>query len=113
MRRDVQLWTAVLTPPTAWFLSLLANFALAPWACARFGKTPIFAVAAAALALSAAAGFAAWRMWRQRGIDPPGESGGTIAHERSLAMAGVLLSGMFVVVIVAQTVPDVMLGSCR
>ena len=28
MSRDVQLWTSVLTAPTAWFLSLLADFAL-------------------------------------------------------------------------------------
>jgi hypothetical protein len=113
MRRDVQLWTAVLTGPTAWFVCLLANFALAPWTCTQFGRSPLFAVAAVALLLSAVAGIAAWRLWRQIGVQPPGESGGVIAYQRSLALAGVLLSGVFVMVIVAQSIPNLMLEGCE
>jgi len=43
----------------------------------------------------------------------PGEIGGAIAHARSLALAGVLLSAIFFLVIVAQAVPNVMLGACE
>jgi hypothetical protein len=113
MSRETQLWGSVLTGPTAWFLSLLANFALAGWSCTRFGKAPLLVVTAIALALSAASGFLAWHVWRQVGVEQPGESGGTVAHERSMALAGVLMSGMFIVVIVAQSVPDLMLGGCE
>jgi len=113
MRRDVQLWLAVLAGPTVWLLSFLANFALAPWACAFGWKPALFAVTIAALAITAGAGLLAWKIWRQVGIEMPGESGGAVGHERSLSLAGVLLSAMFLLVIIAQAVPNIVLGACQ
>jgi hypothetical protein len=113
MNRDTQLWAAVLTGPTIWFLSLLSNFALAPWACTLGWKPALFGVTLVALAITAVSGLLAWKLWRQAGLEMPGESGGAVAHERSLALAGVLLSAMFFLVILAQSVPSLVLGACE
>ena len=113
MTRELQLWIAVLLSPTVWLISFLANFALAPWACSLGWKPALFVVTGVSLALTAASGVLAWRLWRQVGVEMPGEIGGAIAHARSLALAGVLLSAMFFLVIVAQAVPNVMLGACE
>jgi hypothetical protein len=113
MRRDTQLWFAVLIPSTVWLISFLANFALAPWVCARGWKPALFVVSVVSLAITAASGVLAWRLWRQVGTEMPGESGGAVAHARSLGLAGVLLSAMFFVVILAQSIPNLMLGACE
>lgn len=111
--RDTRLWIAILTGPTIWLLSLLANFAVAPWACTLGWKPALFAVSLAALAFTAAAGFYAWKSWRQVGSDMPGETAGLIARERSLGLAGVALNAMFALVILAQAVPNIILRACE
>ena len=112
MRRDIQLWLSVLAGPTIWFAGLLANFALAPWACTLNWKAALFVVTLVSLAISAASGLLAWKLWREAGVEMPGEIGGAVAHERSLALAGVLLSALFCIVIIAQAVPNIILAGC-
>ena len=112
MKRDAQLWMAVLMGPTVWMLSLLANFALAPWACAFAWKPALFVVTAVALAVTAGEGIAAWRIWRAVGMELPGELGGPVGHARTLALAGVLLNALFFLVVVAQALPNVILRAC-
>ncbi len=113
MKRATLLWIAVLMGPTIWFAGFLANFALVPWACAFGWKPALFVVTLISLAVTAGAGALAWRLWQQTGVDLPGETGGAVARDRSLALAAVLLSGMFVLVIVAQCVPNLILGACQ
>src|SRR5579883_1003768 len=113
MSRDTQLWIAVLAGPAAWFADLLASYALAPWACALGWKPALFAVTIAAIAATAASGLLAYRIWRQAGLEMPGETGGTAARARGLGLAGVLLSGLFFIVIAAQAVPNLMLRGCE
>jgi len=113
MKRDAQLWIAVLVGPTVWFVSMLANFALAPWACAFGWKPAEFVVALLALAITVVAGLASWKLWRDVGLEMPGETGGAVARDRSLGLAGVLLNGMFVLVIVAQAIPNIVLRACE
>lgn len=110
---DAQLWIAIWTGPTVWLLSLLANFALAPWACSFGWKAALFGVTLAALAITAASAVASWRLWRKAGMELPGEMGGAVAGARSLGLAGVLLNAMFFLVVLAQGVPNVLLGACQ
>lgn len=110
---DTKLWIAIWMGPTVWLLSFLANFALAPWACALGWRPALFAVTAAALAITAASGVAAWKLWHKAGLELPGEMGGAIASARSLALAGVLLNAMFFLVVLAQGLPNLLLGACE
>jgi len=84
--------------PIAWAASLGANFALAPLACAGHGKGLLLLVSTLALSMAAAGGVLAWT---QRSLN------------RSLALSGAVLGAFFAVVIVAQALPNLLLGGCE
>jgi hypothetical protein len=97
MKRAV-LGTGLFLAPIAWFASLEANFALAPLACAGHGKSMLLLVSAAALGLSVASGLLAWTQRK---------------FYRRLAVSGTVISTLFSLVIVAQAIPNLMLGGCE
>jgi hypothetical protein len=82
----------------AWFASFEANFALAPLACAGHGKSILWLVSAVALSLAVASGLLAWT---QRYFN------------RRLAVSGAVISALFAIVIVAQAIPNLILGGCE
>lgn len=96
--RQALLGTGLVLAPLAWFVSLEGNFALAPLACAGHGKTMLLVVSFVALGLEAASGLLAWsqRTFNQR-----------------LAFSGAVISALFSIAIVAQAIPNVMLGGCE
>ena len=109
MKQDFVLWLCVLAGPVAWFLSMEANFALAP--LAPKAMLAFYLVSLAALLITAAAGYLAWARWRQMSrskADVVATSG-----RRALAVSAFVLSAMFAVVIVAQSIPNLMLRSGR
>ncbi len=111
--RELLLWTGVLAGPVIWFASLLAGFALAPWACTFGWKPAMYAVSAAALALAAAAGLLAHRQWHQLGRADAGEAGGILPSARALAAGGMALSALFFLTILAQAITEFILGACE
>lgn len=113
MSGPARYWSAALAGPLAWFASMLVNFALAPRACNPGNKFALFAVVIAALIVTASAGLFAWKLWRDAGADLPGEAGGAVAFYRTMALAGMLLNAAFVIVIVAQCVPDIIFRGCE
>jgi hypothetical protein len=97
MRKAV-LGTGLALPPLAWFASLEANFALAPLACAGRGKSPLLTVSLVAFVLAVTGGVLAWTQrdfyWR-------------------IVAAGLGISCLFSIVILAQAIPNLMLGGCE
>jgi hypothetical protein len=112
MNRDLALWTGILAGPTVWLLSFEANFALAPWACEFNNKIALIVVTLVALILVAGSGLLAWREWNAVGKVWPGGAGGALARERIMAAGGVLFSAMFFLVILAQGIPNLLMGAC-
>jgi hypothetical protein len=96
--KQAALGTGLILAPMAWFGSLEANFALAPLACAGHGKSMLLLVSAVAFGLAVASGLLAWT---QRSF-----------HQR-LAVSGAVISALFAIVIVAQAIPNLMLGGCE
>jgi hypothetical protein len=96
--KQAVLGTGLIMAPLAWFGSLEANFALARLACAGHGKSALLLVSAAALSLAIASGLLAWT---QRNF------------HRRLAVSGAVISALFAIVIVAQAIPNLMLGGCE
>jgi hypothetical protein len=97
MKRAV-LGTGLVLAPLAWFASLEANFALASLACSGRGKSSLLLVSAIALALAISSGILAWT---QRDL------------HRRLAISGAVTSALFSMVILAQAIPNLMLGGCE
>ena len=88
----------MILAPVAWFVSLEANFALAPLACGGHGKSLLLFVSFAAFGLAMTGGLLAWT---QRDF------------HRRLALSGTAISALFTIVIVAQAIPNLMLGGCE
>ena len=109
MNRDLLLWTSILAPPAAWFFALAANFALAPLPCAGPAEFVRPGVWLTALLIAAAAGVLAMRLKR---TGPEDAQDAAAERVRSMAISGVVLSVGFLIVIVAQALPDFILWGC-
>jgi hypothetical protein len=109
MNKEFALWIGILVPPCAWFLSLEANFALAPLACTWNSKLALYGTSLIAFTLSACAGVLSWS---QRGTTG-GKSGASALRFKTLGNAGMLLSAMFCLTIVAQAIPQFILAGCE
>jgi hypothetical protein len=113
MNRNLVLWAGVLTGPIVWFLGMEANFAVAPLACGHNAKPVLYLVSLVCLVLTALAGCLSWFEWQRVGRAYPGELGGPTGRSRAMAMAGVLLSAMFCLTIIAQAIPNVVYSGCE
>lgn len=113
MKRDLALWTGVLAGPVNWAMIFTAKFFLAPWICAFHWKPAAYVLSVLALALTAGAGLLAWSQWQQVGREYPGQGGGAVARSRAMAFGGVVLSSMFFLVLIAITLPELLLEGCE
>lgn len=95
--------TAALAAPLIWFLNQVAQFALAPLACAWKSNALLVLISVCALALDAVCGVAAWSASRDTAH---------LVMPRWLALSGVVLSAGFFLVIFAQALPNLMLAGC-
>ena len=113
MHRDLALWIGILAGPTVWLIQFEANFALVPWACLWQGKLVLYLVSLLALAASAASGMLAWREWNILGKEVDPQGGDTLSRSRLMAFSGVTLSIFSCVLVVAQAIPELVLGACQ
>jgi hypothetical protein len=112
-QRDLlALWTGLLLPPFAWFLHQQLSYMLVLWACATGRQFILHLVTVAMLLLVGAGGVIAWRSWQRTERDGPDKAGDMLLRRRFMAVAGLLSSGMFVLVILAQGIPSFLLNAC-
>jgi len=104
MKMEAILWGAIVAAPLVWFLNLEANFALAPLACSG-GKPALYLVSAACLAVAAVAMWVSFTQWR---LPENADS-----HRGAMALAGAGLSGLSLLVILAQAIPTLLLRGCE
>jgi hypothetical protein len=107
------LWVGLLLAPIAFLINLEAAYALVPTACSSRNGLPVHLVHLACLTLTIVGGVTAWGSWRAAGATWPAEEGGRLARSRFMAGIGVLLSGLFALVIVAMWIPSFILDPCQ
>lgn len=112
-RRDLLLWTADLGAPIIWLFSFQAIFTLAPWACIFQVKAWLYFVSTLALLVELGMAALAWSQWKALGAESPGEGAGAIPRARIMALAGVVFGVGFAMVVVAQAIPELVLGACQ
>ena len=102
----VSLWTGVLGGAIVWAIQLQAGYAISRFSHEHPWLTTVHHVISAVSVLAAAAcALLAWRDWRRLGGGRPrGTEGGVTGRSRFLAALGVITSGLFAVVILAQWV---------
>jgi hypothetical protein len=113
MSRNFILWMGILAGPIVWLISFEALYALNPWECIFQTKLALYIISLIAFLASGAAGLLAWRQWNELGkeVDPRG--GDVLSRSRSMAFSGILLSSFCCLVIVAQAIPELVLGACQ
>ena len=112
VRDLITLWGALLLPLSAWALQMSARYALQPWLC-KHGHTASDLVTLASVILALGGGVLGWlRLSRLR--EHPDLHGSTQLHQRAQFMAALALAlcAMFVLVIIAQWIPERLLSSC-
>jgi hypothetical protein len=105
-------WAGVLGGPLAWFASQQVSYALVPWACHGGPLIAIHLANLGALAIVALAGTFAWREWQRAGRHISDEVAPPEGRQRFLGLVGLALSGLFGLVIVAQTLGAFHFGPC-
>lgn len=111
MKRDVKLWAAILVPPVVWFVNLLASFALAPIVCSG-GRLYLYLFSSIALAVIVVSAVLAMSQWHQVRVSDKGDDPRS-QRVRSMAVAGMVLGCAFILVLVAQWVPQLVMAGCQ
>jgi hypothetical protein len=121
------LWFGLFGAPVAWSLQLLASYALVAHGCYPDAepmtmpvvpglRTLVLGTGAAALAVAVLAGGSAWRSWRATQREHAGGHESLLeageGRTRFMALAGMLLSAVFMLGIVMNVVPLLMLRPC-
>jgi len=113
MNRDLALWTGILAGPIVWLISFETLFALNPWACTFQTKLALYLVSIVAFVLSLASGLLAWREWSTLGREADPKGGDILSRSRAMAFAGILVSTLTCLIILAQSIPELVLGACQ
>jgi hypothetical protein len=112
-RHLLALWIGLLLAPIAFLINLELAYALVPTACSSRNEVPVHLVHLACLLLTIYGLMTAWRSWKVTGATWPGEQGDPLSRSRFMALTGMLVSGMFLLVIVAQWIPTFVLDPCQ
>lgn len=113
MKRNLALWTGFLGGPVIWLCSFEARFALAPWACTFNNKWALHGVFIAALLLCAGCALLSWREWKANGEEPPSSAAGVVPRSNFLAILGIVISLGCGMIVIAQAIPEFVLGACE
>ena len=95
-------------------LELQINYALVNWVCEAAGRELVLhLVSLLALLLTLGTLLLSWRNWRRTGGGWEDEGAGVMPRSRFLAVLGILISGLLVLVIIAQWLAVFMYGPCQ
>jgi uncharacterized membrane protein YidH (DUF202 family) len=107
------LWGGLLIAPVAFLANLEIAYALVSTACGSRTTLPLHLVNAASLVLALVGGLMAWRTWNEVGRAWPDGEPGPIGRSRFLASVGLMLTGICVLVILAQWTAVFLLDPCQ
>lgn len=110
-RGMLALWAGWLLGPLAWAVHLQGSYLLVARVCHTGDTWLLHLLTLLTLALAGAGALIAWRQWQRIGRQWP-NGGGVATRSRFLAVAGMLLSGLSGLIILAEGIPNFVLGAC-
>lgn len=108
----VMLWGGVLLAPIAWVLHQQSCYLLVYWACESRQMFVFHLITLVLLLLAGGGTYLAWRCWHGSGPEWADEGGSVADRSRFMALSGLLMSGLFTLVILAQWIPTLMVDPC-
>jgi hypothetical protein len=106
-------WVGLLLPAATFFAHLQIGYVLIPYACTTHQDIWVHVVGILAVVLSLAGNMAAWRTWMRAGREVPGEGPGTMAHTRFLGAVGLGMGAIFTLILIAQWIAGLFIGTCQ
>lgn len=107
------LLSGLLTAPLAFLIHLTINYAVVPHACSSGHMFASHLVTALFLLVVFAGTFIAWRNWQQVGRGEPSEAASVVERSRFIAVVGLMLSGLVVLLFIAQWIPQFLISPCQ
>ena len=107
------LWFGILAGPLAFLLNLQLSYMLVQPVCVTAHRLVLHLVPVGALLLTVSGGVSAWRNWQRTGRAESSKAAGVLPCSRFMAGVGLLTSGLFILVIVAQWLPNFILTPCQ
>jgi len=107
------LWAGFLIAPLAFLLNLQTSYMLVPFACSTGQVFWLHVASAGALVLALFGASIALRNWQRTGRGWQSEGGSAAARSRFMAITGLLMSGLFSLIILAQWIADFIIDPCR
>jgi hypothetical protein len=106
------LWTGLLAGPLVWLIYLQINYMLVPWVCHSGHKAVLVWVTAAALIITLAVTFIAWRAWHSAGATAATEDDNRFGRGRFMALTGIGLAALSTLLVIVSFIPIFVLGAC-
>ena len=106
------LWYSWLVPPLTFGADLLLSYALVPHACSTGHFYVLHLVTIVALFITASAGFFAWREYLRIPAKADDEGGSPLDRAHFMAVFGMVWAAGYIVVIIANAVPRLMISPC-
>ena len=111
--RPSELWFGILAGPIAFAAALTIRYAAVQWACLADRGIVLQAITVAALLLTLAGGWTSFRALGRTPADARTDQLQPFAIARFMALLGIGLSALFVVVTIANDLPQWVLSACR
>jgi hypothetical protein len=109
----LSLWTGMLAAPFAFLLNLQISYMLVPWVCVTGQLFWLHLAGALTLLLALAGGFLAWRNWKKSGQEWRSHERSVESRSRFMAILGLMMSGLFSLIILAQWIANLIIGPCQ
>jgi len=106
-------WLMVVVPALITAAHQEANFVLVRQACSAQRNVLLYVVSIVSLVLIALVALVSYLTWRSVGAQWPGETADVATRTRFIAMLGILGSGIFFLVTLAQAIATVYLNPCQ
>jgi hypothetical protein len=105
-------WAGLLLAPASFFAHLQIGYVLVPRACRYHQDVWLHVVGVASVVLAAVGGWLAWRVWAST-ASAPGEAGGPMPRARFLGATGLGVSGLLILLLIAQWVTAFFISPCQ
>jgi hypothetical protein len=106
-------WIGFFLAPAVFFVHLELAYVLVPWACATHQRIWIPVVTLTAVLLAVAGTWAAWRVHARAEGEADNDDAGAIPRTRFLGVVGLCQSAIFVLLLVAHLISDVVISPCQ
>ena len=111
-RGNLALWYAFLGAPVVWFIDLgFVYFWVSP-SCVLRTSLPLYLIDGVALVLALFALLIGYNIWQDTGEELPGEHATRTDRSRFMAVVGIMMSGLFSLIIAGHILATAILGPC-